>query len=114
MAYPDPYTLSDGGSNSFDFIPVPATDSISHDADDRGGGKLPSIRAGVREKYSVECVLDEAGIAATYMTLADALVVALSLDNWTLEDSAAVTLATGPVAIEVTGDGVQQARITVG
>ena len=112
MAYPDPYTITDGVS-TFTLIPVPASDNNNFEPDDRGGGKLPVIRAGVREKYSVETVLDEA-VGGTYITLADCFTLMFSLDNWTLKDSAAVTLASGPVNVEVMGDGVQQARITVG
>jgi len=113
MAYPFPYTITDGVT-PLTFIPVPGSLNKTREPDDRGGGNLPDIRAGVRVKASVQAILDEA-IGGTYVTLANAYTMAISLLNtWVLSDENALALATGPIQIEVSGDAVQMVTITVG
>ena len=113
MPYPYPYTITDGVT-PLTFIPVPGSMSKMREPDDRGGGNLPNIRAGIRVKASVQAVLDEAA-GGTYVTLANAYTMAISLlTSWVLSDENTAELATGPIQIEVSGDAVQVVTITVG
>ena len=100
-------------SASYTFIAVPGSTKTMNDADDRGGGEMPHIRAGNRAKVEIQCLLDATG--GSDFLLANAMVVLTDMNNdWTLTGSVLGLLATGVATINLDGDAGQVATITVG
>lgn len=102
------YSFNAGTKTITDLPVVPGTEMGSFDNETRGGGKYPTVRAGVGTKYVCETIIDKTA-GAVGLTLADCMTLVNSLDNWTING-----VGPGLVDCQVTGDAVQLARITLG
>jgi hypothetical protein len=105
-----------GTAGVIDDIPIIAgSKKLGFDGDTRGGGVLPVVSAGQSKQQSFETPVSP---TSTGVTWADCLAILRSLDNVTLaagtNNGDSDFDATGPVTIEVSGDAVAVATITVG
>ena len=87
---------------------VPGTPRSTPDAEDRGGGVYPVVRAGFDEVLTYETIIDKTG-GTIGLTLANIAVMIASLDNWTINGE-----GPAPITVRVFGDAVQVAEITLG
>lgn len=116
--------INSGGSTPGtidDIIVIPGTKRLGADVEDAGGGAVPVVRLAEKGQQSFECVLVDDGTSGG----ADAGIdpdclweLFRSNENVTLSGGSTNPDgdfdATGPVQIELTGDAVSIARITVG
>ena len=96
---------ADSGTNTYTIIPGTLQKSPSHD--DRGGGTLPDVRAGIDASGSCECLIQTGGLTAA---------AALALQSGTGAGDKTIQIDGSDVAklalldVSITGDAVQVAR----
>ena len=104
-------------STSITVTPVNGTLKLGGGSDDRGGGKIPSVRAGISENGSLQVVLASATATNKQHTLAElkSLVSPVGPGDFDIEGTVnGVTFESHEalVDVEIDGDSVQTATIS--
>lgn len=111
------YTPSGGTETTITVTPVNGTLKLGGGSDDRGGGKIPSVRAGISENGSCQVVMVTSGGTATQQTLANLknLVSPVGPGGFTVsgtdENGSSFVSHEALVDVEIAGDSVQTAQI---
>lgn len=112
------FTRTSGGSTTTVVVtPVNGSLKLGGGSDDRGGGKIPAVRAGIPENGSLQVVVTSATAANKQHTIAElkSLVSPVGPGDWEIEGSVnGVDFESHEalVDVEVDGDSVQTATVS--
>ena len=112
------FTPAGGSSTTITVTPVNGSLKLGGGSDDRGGGKIPSVRAGIAENGSCEVVMVSSGGSSTQQTLSNlkSLVSPVGpgdrVVSGTDPNGSAFVSNEAIVDVEIGGDSVQTATIS--
>lgn len=114
----NPITFTPASGSAVTVTPINGTLKLGGGSDDRGGGKIPSVRAGISENGSCQVVLTSATATNKQHTLAElkSLVSPVGPGGFTVsgtdDNGTAFTSYEALVDVEILGDSVQIATIS--
>ncbi len=100
-------TFTPEGGSPVAVTPIQGSLQVGGGHDDRGGGQLPNIRAGIAKNGSCEVILDDGGL-----TLSDAIALRSGVGEGDVDITGDATSYDALIDVEIGGDAVQTAKIS--